>query len=189
MIPRTTRRYEDLSPTARRRLVVVALLRSALTVSVLVVLYYLVPVKRLLDTDATVGLLAGLVGFAAVITWQIRAIARSAVPRLRAIQALAAGLPLLLLIFASTYLVLADNQATSFTEPLSRTDSLYFTVTVFSTVGFGDIVPRTEIARLVVLTQMIVDLIAVGVLAKVILGAVQVSVQRRKGSAPDAEPR
>jgi hypothetical protein len=29
--------------------------------------------------------------------------------------------------------------AASFTEPLTRTDALYFSVTVFSTVGFGDI--------------------------------------------------
>jgi len=33
---------------------------------------------------------------------------------------------------------------------LSHTDGLYFTVTVFSTVGFGDITAKTETARLVV---------------------------------------
>jgi len=38
----------------------------------------------------------------------------------------------------------------------------YFTVTVFSTVGFGDITAKTEAARLVVTGQMIVDLVASG---------------------------
>lgn len=176
-----------MPPAARRRLVAISLLRSELTVVVLVALYYLVPVNRLHDTAAAAGLLAGLVGFGAIITWEVRAIARSPMPRLRAIQTLAVGLPLLLLLFALTYTVLDMNQGASFTEPLSRTDALYFTVTVFSTVGFGDITPRTETARIIVMAQMIVDLIAVGIIAKVIFGAVQVSVRRRKGSAADTE--
>jgi hypothetical protein len=40
---------------------------------------------------------------------------------------------------------------------LTRTDALYFTVTVFSTVGFGDITAKTETARLVVTGQSCPD--------------------------------
>jgi hypothetical protein len=39
-------------------------------------------------------------------------------------------------------------------EPLSRTDALYYTITVFSTVGFGDITPRADLARIVTMVQM-----------------------------------
>lgn len=183
MVPRRTRRYEDLPPSARRAVVTLALLRAALTVAVLVTVYYLVPLNGLLDSEAAAGLLAGLATFTAIITWQIREIARSENPRLRAIQTLATGLPLLLLIFALTYVVLARNQPGSFSEPLNRTGALYFTVTVFSTVGFGDITARSEPARVIVMTQMLVDLVVVGVIAKLIFGAVQVSVQRRTTSA------
>ncbi|MGH4025497.1 MAG: potassium channel family protein [Pseudonocardiaceae bacterium] len=186
MVPRQPRRYEDLPLSARRRVVASALLRATLTVTVLVAVYYLVPLNRLLDSEAALGLLAGLVAFSAIITWQIKEITRSENPRLRAIQTLALGLPLLLLIFAMTYVVLARNQPGSFTEPLSRTDSLYFSVTVFSTVGFGDIAARSEPARVIVTTQMLVDLVVVGVIAKLIFGAVQISVQRRTTSAPSA---
>jgi voltage-gated potassium channel len=56
---------------------------------------------------------------------------------------------------------------------------LYFTVTVFATVGFGDITAKTEAARLLVTGQMIIDLIIIGIGAKIILGAVQQSRQRR----------
>ena len=48
--------------------------------------------------------------------------------------------------------------AASFTEPLTRTDALYFTVTVFSTVGFGDIAAKSEAARIVLIVQMPADL-------------------------------
>ena len=45
--------------------------------------------------------------------------------------------------------------AASFTEPLTRADALYFTVTVFSTVGFGDITAKSETARVVLIVQML----------------------------------
>lgn len=175
----TRQQYEDLTASARRRLVLASLLRSTLTVTVLIALYGLMPLDRLLDTGAAIWLVGGLVVFTAVITWQVREIAVSDTPRLRAIETLMVGLPMLLLIFAAVYVVLEHNQPDSFTEPLNRVDSAYFTLTVFATVGFGDITPRTELARLIVMLQMVVDLVAVGVIARVIIGAVEVSVQRK----------
>lgn len=173
--------FQDLPAVSRRKLVILALLRAGLTVTVLITVYYLVPLNRWDDAEALVTLLVGLVASTGIIAWQTRAIIRSPVPLLRAIQTLAVGLPLILLIFATTYVVLADNQPLSFTEPLSRSDSLYFTVSVFATVGFGDIAPDTEIARLIVTGQMIMNLVVLGGLVRVIFGAVQVSVQRRSG--------
>ena len=46
----------------------------------------------------------------------------------------------------------------SFSEPLNRTDALYFTTSTFATVGFGDITPVSQLARAVVSVQMIADL-------------------------------
>jgi voltage-gated potassium channel len=68
----------------------------------------------------------------------------------------------------------------SFSSPLTRTDALYFTVTVFSTVGFGDITAKTEAARLVVTGQMIADLLILGVGIKVILGAITRGERQRE---------
>ncbi|GEL19795.1 metal transporter [Pseudonocardia asaccharolytica DSM 44247 = NBRC 16224] len=164
-----------------------SLLRSGLFVAVLVTLYYLAPLDRPLDLGTWIGFVLGLLVFGATIAWQVRAILGSNVPRLRAIQAFAVGLTLLLLLFASTYIVIAHSASDSFSEPLSRTDALYFTVTVFATVGFGDIVPRTEVARIVTMIQMIMGLVALGLVAKVLLGAAQEAVQRR-GAGPAAEP-
>ena len=60
-----------------------------------------------------------------------------------------------------------------FTEPLTRSDSLYLTVTIFATVGFGDISARAVTARLVVTAQMLLDLVVLGLGIHVILGAVK----------------
>jgi hypothetical protein len=183
----TRRRYEDLTRAARRRIVTASLLRSAASVAALVIVYYLAPLDQPLKPVVWIEFVVGLLVFGAVIAWQVRAILGSDVPRLRAIQAVAVGLPLLLLIYASVYVVIAHNAPGSFTEALTRTDALYFTVTVFSTVGFGDIAPRCEIARIVTMIQMIMGLIAVGLIAKIVLGAVQVAVRRRDRATPGDE--
>jgi voltage-gated potassium channel len=150
-----------------------------LTSTALVVLYYRLPMTGALDTAAMARLVVGLLVFAVLIAWQVRAIVRSAYPALRGIEALATGIPLFLLLFASTYLMMANAQAQAFTEPLSKTNALYFTVTVFATVGFGDITPKTEAARVATMVQMIADLVVAGLVVRIIVGAVKAGQQQR----------
>ena len=52
------------------------------------------------------------------------------------------------------------NTANFNTHPLTHTDVLYFTVTVFTTVGFGDITGTSQSARLAVTAQLLLDLVA-----------------------------
>ena len=88
-------------------------------------------------------------------------------------------MPLFLVLFSSSYFLLAEQVPQSFTETLNRTDALYFTVTVFATVGFGDIAPVTQTARVLTTSQMLADLIVVGVIAKALFGAVRIGMHRR----------
>src|SRR5512135_2195698 len=124
---------------ARRRRMVRALVRALLNSTLLVVLYYLLPLDRGLDAGAIIVLSLGLLVLVGLIGWQIRAILQADYPALRAVEGLATTIPLFLLLFAVVYFVMAHAQSAAFTQPLSRTDALYFTVTVFATVGFGDI--------------------------------------------------
>ena len=68
----------------------------------------------------------GIVVFAGVMVWEVRSIAGSRYPGLRAAAALGVILPLFLVLFASTCFVMERASAASFTEPLTRTDALYF---------------------------------------------------------------
>jgi hypothetical protein len=47
-----------------------------------------------------------------------------------------------LITFAAVYLSLSESSDTHFSEPLNHTGALYLVITVFSTVGFGDITPE-----------------------------------------------
>ena len=95
----------------------------------------------------------------------------------------------MLLLFAATYVLIARDDPDSFSEMLSRTGALYFTLTVFATVGFGDIAPRSDVARILTMIQMIIDLVVVGLIAKILFRAVDVAKQRRENEAADNDDR
>ncbi|TWP47059.1 two pore domain potassium channel family protein [Lentzea tibetensis] len=154
-------------------------MRTAALAFAVVFVYYVAPLDRALDAGSWLRFALGLVLLGAVIPWQVRAILGSEAPWLRAVTTVGVGLPMLLVLFATAYTVIADNVPGAFTEPLNRTDALYFTLTVFSTVGFGDIAPRAEVARIVVMVQMVVGLVAVGLIAKVLFGAARMAAEHR----------
>ena len=165
--------------TGSRRAILGTLLRAAVTIFFLLVAYFMAPLDRPLNRST--GLLFGtsLLLFGLLIAIDIRGILQSQRPKLRAIRALAVGVPLLIVLFAATYCTVATQEPDAFSEPLGRMDGLYFTVTVFSTVGFGDITPVTQLARILVTLQMVAGLLTVGVIAKVVLGAVKVAETRQ----------
>jgi hypothetical protein len=165
-----------------------SVLRAAGSAAALVALYYLLPLDHSSTPAAVAILIIGLVAFIALVAFHVRSIVRSPFPQLRAIEALAVNVSLFLLLFAGTYVVLAAISASNFGGHLSHTDGLYFTVTVFSTVGFGDITAKTETARLVVTAQMITDLIILGVAVKIIVGAVKRGRQQQPPAGQHRDP-
>jgi voltage-gated potassium channel len=162
------------------RKVVRSLLRASGSTAALVLIYYLLPLDHAAHWAALAILVIGLTGLIGLVTFQVRWIIASPFPGLRALEALATSVPLFLLLFASAYLVMAALSARNFSQPMTHTNALYFTVTVFATVGFGDITAKTEAARLVVTGQMIVDLMIIGLGVRIILGAVTLGRQRRQ---------
>jgi hypothetical protein len=161
------------------RVIAYAALRALASAVALVTVYYLVPLNHIHAGAAAAILIVGLVVLISLIIVQVRSILQSRFPGLRAVEAIAVSVPLFLLLFAGTYVVMARFSANAFTEPLSRTDALYFAVTTFATVGFGDIAPRTEAARLVVTGQVVGDLVIIGFGVRIIAGAVRKSLRQR----------
>jgi hypothetical protein len=150
------------------------------TTALLLVVYALFPVSNITKRGEFVHLIVALVVLAAVIAWQIRSILRAEYPQLRAIEAVTVAIPVLIILFALLYLGLAQAHPENFSEPLTRAGSLYFTVTVLATVGFGDITARTDTARIVVTIQMLLDLAFIALLVRVFIYAAREGSTRRR---------
>ena len=182
----TDERKPASPPAKRRQLTFWAALRAVVVAAVLVVLYYVLPLDRPWGSETAIRLVIGLLVFAGLMVWQVRTIADSRYPGLRAAEALGLIIPFFLLLFASTYVLMERSSAANFTQPLTRTDALYFTVTVFATVGFGDIAAKSELARVVLVVQMLADLAVLGAGIRVLLGAVHRGRERRSDPGDDA---
>jgi hypothetical protein len=157
-----------------------SVLRVLVSSAALVAIYYVLPLDHSSRWLAVTVLVIGLVLLTGLVAFQVRAIIRSPFPGVRAVEGLAISIPLFLLLFASTYVVTSTIAPHSFSQPMTHTNALYFTVTVFSTVGFGDITAKTEAARLVVTGQMVADLVILGLGIRIILGAVTRGRQRQQ---------
>lgn len=177
------RAFAELPGRARRRVLAKALAQSALTTVALLLLYFLLPLDEEFSGWTAVALGLGVIAVGILVAWQARSIINADYPRLRAFQALSTSAPLFVLLFATTYFVLDSSQDHAFNTAMTRLDSLYFTVTVFATVGFGDITAQSQTARLLVTIQMIGDMIIIGLVLKVLVNAVQVGLSKRPGDS------
>jgi hypothetical protein len=158
---------------------VIALQRAALVSACMVTAFFRLPLGRPFGAAPPWVLVGELAALAAVIGWQVGVIRRSPMRRLQALEAFSLAVSAFILLFATVYFSIERGSVTSFNERLTRSDALYFTVSVFSGVGFGDIVPRSQPARLVVTTQMLCDLALLGAAARFVLDAVRDGLHRR----------
>jgi voltage-gated potassium channel len=179
----------------RRRVIALGLVPAVLITVLLVAAYYLAPLDRLHDYPLGVSFTVGVCLLVALTVYEVLAITRARFPAARAIRALATITPSFLILFAAIYYVLANDNPANFSQAsLTRSDTLYFTVTTFSTVGFGDITATSETARLLVTAQMALDLLFLGLGIRAFMGALRIGRERQAAddeaaTPPAAEPR
>ncbi len=108
------------------------------------------------------------------------------------IEALVAVLYAFVVFMSLVYLGLASRPG-EFDELHTRIDALYFTMSTIATVGFGDVHATGQAARLVVTVQIFLDLIFVGLVARIILPSLarqraQRNETRAAWTSPDDDP-
>ena len=89
-----------------------------------------------------------------------------------------------IVIFATLAVEIEAQSPGSYSEPLSKLDGIYFSVTTLATVGYGDITPVTQYARGVGIVQMLVNLAVIGLAVRVLTGCLAASQARRGTVVP-----
>ena len=174
------RAIAELEPKELRRQLALSSLRALAFFAAVLAVYFIFPDFTGTDLGTWIQLTVGIVLFVVILGWQVKRIRSADIPELRAIEVLAFALALFLVLFAGIYLSLSASDPGNFSEPLSRIGSLYFTVVTFGTVGFGDITPTTDLGRLVASAQVILDLVFIGLIVRVILGASKRTLESRE---------
>lgn len=173
--------FEDLDRRQRRQLAVRSGLRIVFLIVLLIALYAVLPAASRSGVKTLAQLTVGLLVLVGLLVWEVRSILDADHPEVRAAETIALAVSVLIIVFAFTYLSLSHANPASFSQRLDHVGAVYFTVTVISTVGFGDIVARTDAARILVTVQILLDLgILVGI-ARAVVFAARVGVRRRQG--------
>jgi hypothetical protein len=100
--------------------------------------------------------------------WSLFRIQKSRHPARTGITLLALMITAIIVIFSLAYLSLSVDNPANFNVPLDKISALYFTMTILTTVGFGDIHAQTHPAMIAVMVQMVISLTLITTLAKVL---------------------
>lgn len=148
---------------------------TTVVLALLTLSYYVVPLRfdwnqtwtvwRLLLSLAALGVLA------LVFRVHSRRSRADQSERYLRIQWLLSALYGLVLTFALVYAELATRSPDQFVGISDRTDALYFSVTLVSTVGFGDIHAEATLAKLIVTLHMVFNLVYLGTALRLLTGS------------------
>jgi voltage-gated potassium channel Kch len=152
-------------------------LRSLLGLLAVLVLYFALPI----DTDASATRLAGqLVVSALCIALAGRLILREVLRmlggeslRLTGLQ-LVVVLEVVMVMFAFTYFSLAIHGHQQMAGIHTRVDALYFSATTMTTVGYGDVHPIGQVARVITTFQLIFDVVFIAAFVRLLTSVARV---------------
>ncbi len=181
-VPATALSLGDLDRADRRRAIAYSGVIIVTSWIFIFGAFFALPIGHESGLRAGLRLGADIALIGAVFAWQIRRIALAQLPELRAVEALGVVIALFLVLFSAIYLSLSHGNGATFTQPLDHVRALYLTITIFSTVGFGDITPRTDGARLFVSAQMLLDLAIIGVVVRLLFSAAKSRISPRRGA-------
>jgi len=181
------RKLADLSRGELRREVVKSTLTILGFTVVAIALFFTIPFDGMDNNSYAVArLTVGLVVLLLVIVLFLRRILTAPVPQLKAMEALVIVLVKFICLFSGTYLALSHFEPGAFTENLTHTSALYFTIVTFGTVGYGDLAAHSDFARMLVSAQIIIDFIFIAALVRVFVSVAQISLQKDESPAADA---
>jgi hypothetical protein len=165
---------------AARPQVVRSLLRIAVGTVAILCVYFMFPLDSREDAALElVAVVGGLVVFALIFWRQIRMIRSAEYPLLRAAEAIALVATIFIVLMSTIAAAFSAADPGNYSEPLSRSDAIYFTVTTLATVGFGDITPTTTVTRLFTTCQILLGVALLGVgLRSLVTVAKQVAESR-----------
>jgi uncharacterized membrane protein YqjE len=147
---------------------------TVVTVIVPMVVYFVIPLDDELGKVLALVLVVGAA--ASLIPMSIRQaglVLRSPDPLFDAVRCIVSAVMLLVVAFSAAYYVLGTGYDGEIQGIDTKLDSLYFTVTILATVGFGDITATGQVARGLVTVQMVVNLAVLAVALRVVSWALK----------------
>ena len=162
------------------------LARTLIPAAIILAIYAVMPVTEVFGrAGAAVLIVIALGVYTYLVIHQMRRLATSAAPLMIVGQALVIAVVLFVAIFALGYAALSAANPSYFSEPLTKASALYFSMTVTSTVGFGDIVAVKDASRTLVTFQMFMALVVLAAAVRGVSYAASAGFKSRHRTSGD----
>ncbi|MGZ5398697.1 MAG: potassium channel family protein [Nocardioides sp.] len=140
----------------------------------MLLVFYSVPINTETSAGrAAVSLAITLLGIAALAWVIVAQLRRQLHHRSEEIHTLVLLLVLVAIVFALGFFVLEEHLPGQLTGVATRTDALYFTMSTLTTVGYGDVHATGQIARVLVILQLIFNGVFVGAIVSTVVGIIR----------------
>src|SRR4051794_34871933 len=139
-------------------------IQALLVLAIVTMAYGLVPWRRVsLQSGVVVAItfVIGLLGAGALVISQAVSYRRAADSGIARLRSLLMAVYVAVLFFATAFYLLQRADPQQFTGLVTRLDSFYFTLSVVSTVGFGDVHASGQAARAMVCAQMLFNVLVI----------------------------
>ncbi len=157
-------------------------LRLLFLCGLLILLYFVVPASpHLPNSDIVARVLLGLamiVLMAWLVVRQLRLQIDEGMDR--RIDGLVISVVVVVVGFALGFYILSERSPTQISGLHTRVDSLYFTMTTLTTVGYGDIHASGQLARVLVLIQMVFNVVFVAAAATLMSARIREAARERR---------
>jgi voltage-gated potassium channel len=162
------------------------LIRSVAILGAALLFYYFVPLRdERSNLGQAAGFLVGLGVLVFLVTLQVRHQLRAPDNEVVRLYSLLAMLYVVVVFFSLAYLQIERLSPGQFVDLQTRTDALYFTVATLGTVGYGDVHPVGQTARIFATAQIGFDLVFVAALISVFTNRVGRVVAARRAGGGD----
>ncbi|BCJ67558.1 potassium channel family protein [Polymorphospora rubra] len=158
------------------------LTHPAVTCALIVAIFYLVPVEPGVAGVRLVLRGIGSVLVLLLVAWLVSAQIRRQIAAPQpagGVAGLAVAIVAGLVIFALADYVIAISGPDQFASLRTKTDALYFALATLATVGYGDIHPSGQLAKVVVMLQMAFNLVVLATGASIFIDLLTDRIRKR----------
>ncbi len=153
-------------------------------VTLILVAYFVAPVARDINPDTVVR------GIVSVLFLTLLAVGMTQLLRMHAdlagrVDGLVVGIVVIVVFFAFGFYVLELHHPGQVTGLVTRVDALYFAMSTMSTIGYGDIHAQGQVARMLVIVQIIFDLVFVAAAASLLTARLRMVAEQRAERAKE----
>jgi voltage-gated potassium channel len=160
-----------------------------LILAAIVVIYFVVPVPDRVDPNTVIRGLAAIlmvVLLAAGVLRQFRHQLDNADPR---VDGLIVSITVVMTVFAFSFYVIEQRDPSQFVELRTRLDALYFAAATGASVGYGDVHAAGQLARALVLVQIIFNVVFIGTAVALLSSRIRAVADERAAQARTREPK